>query len=112
MVEYLLCIVLLMVGVYCVAVKKNLIKIIIGLVIMEYAINLLIVVVGYRRGGMDPIVDPTSANAVYVDPLAQAFALAMIAVGLATTITMAAIAMRIYDRYGTFDITKIRKLKG
>jgi multicomponent Na+:H+ antiporter subunit C len=101
-----------MVGVYCVAVKKNLIKIIIGLVIMEYAINLLIVVVGYRRGGMDPIVDPTSANAVYVDPLAQAFALAMIAVGLATTITMAAIAMRIYDRYGTFDITKIRKLKG
>ena len=101
-----------MVGVYCVAVKKNLIKIIIGLVIMEYAINLLIVVVGYRRGGMDPIVDPTSANAVYVDPLAQAFALAMIAVGLATTVTMAAIAMRIYDRYGTFDITKIRKLKG
>ena len=101
-----------MVGVYCVAVKKNLIKIIIGLVIMEYAINLLIVVVGYRRGGMDPIVDPTSANAVYVDPLAQAFALAMIAVGLATTVTMAAIAMRLYDRYGTFDITKIRKLKG
>ena len=112
MVEYLLCVVLLMVGVYCVAVKKNLIKIIIGLVIMEYAINLLIVVVGYRRGGMDPIVDPAAANAVYVDPLAQAFALAMIAVGLATTITMAAIAMRIYDRYGTFDIAKIRKLKG
>ena len=100
-----------MIGVYCVAVKKNLIKIIIGLVIMEYAVNLLIVVVGYRRGGMDPIADPLT-SAVYVDPLAQAFALAMIAVGLATTVTMAAIAMRIYDRYGTFDITKIRKLKG
>jgi len=111
MVEYLLCVVLLMVGVYCVAVKKNLIKIIIGLVIMEYAINLFIVVVGYRRGGMDPIADPATSG-VYVDPLAQAFALAMIAVGLATTITMAAIAMRLYDRYGTFDITKIRKLKG
>jgi multisubunit Na+/H+ antiporter MnhC subunit len=101
-----------MVGVYCVAVKKNLIKIIIGLVIMEYSMNLLIVIVGYRRGGMDPIVDPGATNAVYVDPLAQVFALAMIAVGLATTITMAAIAMRIYDRYGTFDIAKIRKLKG
>jgi len=101
-----------MVGVYCVAVKKNLIKIIIGLVIMEYSMNLLIVIVGYRRGGIDPIIDPGTANAVYVDPLAQAFALAMIAVGLATTITMAAIAMRIYDRYGTFDIAKIRKLKG
>jgi len=111
MVEYLLCVVLLMIGVYCVAVKKNLIKIIIGLVIMEYAVNLFIVVVGYRRGGMDPIADPATF-AVYVDPLAQAFALAMIAVGLATTITMAAIAMRLYDRYGTFDIAKIRKLKG
>jgi multisubunit Na+/H+ antiporter MnhC subunit len=112
MIEYLLCVILLLIGVYCVAVKKNLIKIIIGLVIMEYSMNLLLVIVGYRKGGIDPIMDPAAANAVYVDPLAQAFALAMIAVGLATTITMSAIAIRIYDRYGTFDITKIRNLKG
>lgn len=112
MAVYLLCVALLLIGVYCVAVKKNLIKIIIGLVIMEYAMNLLLVVVGYRTGGIDPIADPGAVNAVYVDPLAQAFALAMIAVGLATTIIMTAIAMRIYDRFGTFDITKIRKLKG
>ncbi len=98
MAAYLLCVVLFLIGVYCVAVKKNLIKIIVGLVIMEYSMNLLLVVVGYRGGA--------------VDPLAQAFALAMIAVGLATTITMSSIAMRIYDRLGTFDITKIGKLKG
>ena len=112
MIEYLLCVVLLLIGVYCVAVKKNLIKIIIGLVIMENAMNLLLVVVGYKRGGVDPIISPASPAAAYVDPLAQAFALAMIAIGLATTVTMSAIAIRIYDRYGTFDITKIRNLKG
>lgn len=112
MVLYLLCVVLLLIGVYCVAVKKNLIKMIIGLVIMEYSINLFLVILGYRKGGVDPIVARASVNAVYVDPAAQAFALAIIAVGLATTITMSAIAMRIYERYGTFDITKIRNLKG
>ncbi|MFH1710234.1 MAG: sodium:proton antiporter [bacterium] len=100
---YLLCVVLLLIGVYCVAVKKNIIKMIIGLVIMEYAMNLFIVIIGYRNGG---------AAVTDVDPLAQAFALAMISVGLATTIIMSSIAMRIYDRYGTFDITKIRNLKG
>ena len=109
---YLLCVVLLLIGVYCVAVKKNIIKMIIGLVIMEYSMNLLIVVIGYRKGGIDPIIDPAAANITYVDPMAQAFALAMIAIGLVTTIIMSSIAMRIYDRYGTFDITKIRNLKG
>jgi len=112
MVMYLFCVLLLSIGIYCVAAKKNLIKIIIGLVIMEYSMNLLLVVVGYRKGGVDPIIDPSAANAVYVDPLAQMFALAMIVIGLATTIIMSAIAMRIYERYGTFDITKIGKLKG
>jgi multicomponent Na+:H+ antiporter subunit C len=111
MAVYLLCVFLFLIGVYCVAVKKNLIKIIIGLVIMEYAMNLFFVLVGYRTGGIDPIVDPAAVSP-YVDPLSQAFALAMIAVGLATTMILAAIAMRIYDRLGTFDVTKIRKLKG
>jgi multisubunit Na+/H+ antiporter MnhC subunit len=79
---------------------------------MEYAINLFLVVLGYRRGGMAPILEEGLKNLFFVDPLPQALVLTAIVIGLATTAMMAAIAMRLYDRYGTFDITKMRKLKG
>jgi multisubunit Na+/H+ antiporter MnhC subunit len=109
---YLSCIVLLLVGLYCVAVKRNLIKIIIGVGIMEYAINLFLAALGYRKGGTAPIIQAGLKNPIFVDPLPQALVLTAIVIGLATTALMVAIAMRIYDRYGTFNITKIRKLKG
>jgi len=109
---YLSCVVLLLIGLYCVAVKKNLVKIIIGVAIMEYAVNLFLVVLGYRHGGTAPIIQAGLKDPLFVDPLPQALVLTAIVIGLATTAMMVAIAMRIYDRYGTFDVTKIRKLKG
>lgn len=52
---YLLCCVLFCLGLYCVLRKRNIIKIIIGLGIMEYAVNLFIVLLGYRAHGRAPI---------------------------------------------------------
>jgi len=47
-----------------------------------------------------------------VDALPQALVLTSIVIGLASTALLIAIAMRIYDKYGTFDITKIKELRG
>jgi multicomponent Na+:H+ antiporter subunit C len=47
-----------------------------------------------------------------VDPVPQALVLTAIVIGLATTALMLALAMRIYEKYRTFDITEIRRLKG
>ena len=52
--HYALVLMLFMIGLYGVVVKRNLIKIIISLVIMETAINVFIIMVGYRSGGMAP----------------------------------------------------------
>jgi multisubunit Na+/H+ antiporter MnhC subunit len=112
MIIYLAAIILFLIGLYCIAVKKNLIKIIMGIVIMEYAINLFLVSSGYRSGGSYPILEAGSQGKVYVDPLTQFMALTVILIGLATTIIMVAIALRIYNRYETFDVTKINRLKG
>ena len=112
MIVYLACLLLFMIGIYCIAVNKNLIKIIMGLIIIEYSINLFLGTLGYRSGGMDPIIKSGAAAGIYVDPLPQAMAITVMLTGLATTVLMVAIAIRLYDRFGTFDITKIRKLKG
>jgi multicomponent Na+:H+ antiporter subunit C len=109
---YFLCLVLFSIGLYCVLRKRNLIKIIIGLGIIEYAVNLFFILVGYRMHGRAPILDKTQDVLGMVDPLPQALVLTAIVIGLATTALIVAIAIRIYEKYGTFDITKINRLKG
>ncbi len=109
---YLLCVLLLLIGLYGVLVKKNLIKIIIGLSIMEYALFLFFAVIGYREGGTAPIITKGFEKAVFVDPLPQALVLTAIVIGLAVTALLVSLAVRIYEKHGTFDIRKIRRLKG
>jgi len=112
MILLFLAIFLFLVGLYGVATKRNLIKIVIGLTIMEYATFLILALIGYRRGAAPPIVLAKMGEATFVDALPQALVLTAIVIGLATTALLLSIALRIYHKYGTFDVSKIRKLKG
>ena len=112
MTVYLLCLVLFCIGLYAVVRKRNVIKIIIGIGIMEYAVNLFLVLVGYRTMGRSPIFAPDQPIQNMVDPLPQQMVLTSIVLGLSVTLILVAIAIRIYEKYGTFDITKIQKLRG
>lgn len=109
---YVLCALLFSVGVYAVISKKNIIRIIMGVVIAEYAVNLFLILLCWKRGAGAPILHPGSSGLPMVDPLPQALVLTSIVIGLATTAFLVAIAMRIHDRYGTYDITRIRELRG
>lgn len=109
---YFLCFMLFCVGLYCVLRKRNVIKIIIGIGIIEYSVNLFIILIGYRSQGRAPIFAKDQVILNMVDPLPQAMVLTTIVIGLGITILTVALAVRIYEKYGTFDITKIRRLKG
>lgn len=110
--EYILCFTLFSIGLYCVLRKRNIIKIIIGLGIIEYAVNLFFILVAYRSHGRAPILAKDQVISNIVDPLPQALVLTAIVINLAVTALIVAIAIRIYEKYGTFDITKIRRLRG
>jgi len=112
MMVYLLCLALFCVGLYCILRKRNIIKIIVGVIIAEYAVNLFFILTAYRVNGRVPIFSPDASISNMVDPLPHALVLTAIVIGLATTALLVAMAMRIYEKYGTFDITKIRELRG
>jgi len=112
MTVYMLCLVLFSIGLYCVLRKRNIIKIIIGIGIMEYAVNLFFVLTGYVKGARSPIFADDQAIIRMVDPLPQVVILTSIVLGLSVTLLLVALAIKIYEKYGTFDITKINKLKG
>ncbi len=120
---YALCFLLFVIGLYCAVVKKNMVKIVIGIMVMEYAVNLFLIMLGYRFGGIAPIIDKGQLEpgggqltAAFlgscVDPLPQALVLTAIVISLGSLALMISICIRTYERYGTFDITKIRRLKG
>ena len=114
---YALCFVLILIGLYGVVVKKNVVKIVISLAIMEYAIHLLLILIGYRHGGEAPILEkggPAAATLAQqaVDPLPQVLVLTAIVINLGVLALLVAMCVRLYERYGTFDITEMRRLKG
>lgn len=113
MIVFILALVLFSIGLYGILVKRNLIKMIIGLVIMEYAVNLILALVGFRTDGIAPIITPEISEAAkFVDPLPQAIVLTAIVIGLGTTALLVSFAVRIHEKYDTFDVRKIRKLRG
>jgi multicomponent Na+:H+ antiporter subunit C len=91
--------------------KRNIIKIIIGIAIIEYAVNMFLILTGYRMYGRSPILEKNQVILNMVDPLPQAMVLTTIVIGLALIFVLVSLAIRIYEKYGTFDITKIRRLK-
>ena len=113
---FTLCFVLFMVGLYGVLSKKNMVKIVMGLVIMECGVNLFLIMLGYKKGGVAPILEKktnlTDFLARSVDPLPQALVLTSIVIGLGVLALTIGICIRLYEKYGTFDITEIRRLKG
>ncbi len=114
---YLLCTILFCIGIYGILAKRNIIKIILGIVIAEYAVNLFLILVAYKAGGRAPIFDTLENGqliqpSAMVDPLPHALVLTSIVIGLATTAFMIALAIRLYGKYGTFDITRMRELRG
>lgn len=108
---YFLCFVLFCIGLYAILRKRNIIKIIVGLVIIEYAVNLLVILIGYRFQGRAPILAKDQVILNMVDPLPQALVMTTIIIGFSVLVVLISLAIRIYEKYGTFDITKIRRLR-
>ena len=113
---YSLCLLLILVGLYGVVASRQTVKIVISIVILQHGVHLLLLLIGYRDGGLPPILDSgqtaTSFAGLAVDPLPQALVLTSIVIGLGVLALMVALCVRLYERYGTFDITEIRRLRG
>ncbi len=103
---------LILIGLFTVLTKRNLIKIIIGLSMLDSGVNLLLIAVGYVHGHTAPIYTKAHANpANMVDPVPQALVLTAIVIGLGVTALALALAIRAYGHYKTLDTRKMRGLK-
>jgi len=99
------------IGLTALLFRRNIIKMIMGVSLLEASVNLFLVTLGYRQGGIAPIFT-NAPEGPMVLPTVQAMTLTNIVIGIATTALLLSFAMMIYRKYGTADAGSIRKLRG
>ncbi|WP_407424204.1 cation:proton antiporter subunit C [Methanobrevibacter sp.] len=98
---------LVVIGLYAAIFVDNIIKKIIGISFIEEGANLFIVGIGYKAGGIVPILMPNmnttwfASNASY--PLPYGLVLTSIVIGASTLAVMLALVMVLYRKYGTLS---------
>ena len=101
---------LIIIGLYTLVFKRNLIKMIIGITLIESGVNLFLITLGYRKGSIAPIYT-SSPGGVMALPIPQALTLTSIVIGVAVLALMLSLVIQIYRHYGTLDVRKVRRLK-
>jgi len=108
MTERVLLLLLFLVGFWGILGKKNIIKKIFGLNLINSAVVILFVLEGNRAGVHVPIMDLGIRD--IVDPVPQALTLTAIVIGVCMTAFALALAFRLFKATGTFDIDEIHGL--
>lgn len=108
---FIICTVLILLGLYAVTFKKNLIKIVIGINMIEAGVNLFLISLAYRAHSTAPIYTFAPKTKMSL-PTTHALTLTSIVIGLAVTALMLSFGILIYRHYGTFNTRKINELRG
>ena len=104
--DYWFIIVLLMIGMYGMILKRNLVKKLIGMTIFQAAIILFYISSSIKAGATVPIFSEQITNgdpSNYINPLPHALMLTAIVVGVATVGVAFALLVLIHKRYNTLD---------
>lgn len=109
--NYLVFICLMMVGLYAMITKTNLVKKIIGMNILQTAIILFYISLGFKKNASIPIYHHGHGAAHgamnYLNPLPHVLMLTAIVVAVATFGVALALAIKIYRLYGTLEEDEI-----
>ncbi len=103
-------IVLMMVGLYAMIVKKNLVKKIIGMSIFQTAIIFFYVSIGMKKNATIPIISnghdggERAVHAIdFINPLPHVLMLTAIVVSVATLGVALALAIKVYRQYNSLE---------
>jgi multicomponent Na+:H+ antiporter subunit C len=107
-------------GLFTILTRRNLIKMVMGLSLMEGSTYLLLISMAYRRGSTPPVLlNPPQGKSInslvhgnVADPVIQNFCLTAIVIGVAVTAVFLAVAVRISQHYRTLDADRVREMKG
>jgi multicomponent Na+:H+ antiporter subunit C len=103
---------LFVVGLYGIVTSRHLIHLVICLSVVQSSTYVMLIAVGYKKGGEPPVFADRPPSPRAVDPVVQALTLTDVVVGATVTAMLLAIAVQAHKRYGSLDPEKLRAMRG
>lgn len=104
---------LIIMGLFAAIFIDNVIKKIIGISLIEEGVNLFIVSLGFKQGGIVPILTSNMDTSFFASkaayPLPFGLVLTSIVIGASTLAVMLAFVMVLYKKYGTLSASEMLK---
>ncbi|MBN1885138.1 MAG: cation:proton antiporter subunit C [Candidatus Krumholzibacteriota bacterium] len=99
---------LILVGLWGLMTRRNMIRMVLAIAVAETGLQIVMIAVGYVRGGTAPIIDSAlsaeAAAGAAVDPVPQALVLTAIVIGVAVNALILALVVRLHRRGGSLDV--------
>ena len=105
---YLVAAWLFLVGLYGIVTSRNLVHAVTCLSVVQSSTYILLLAVGFRRGGTAPIFLDVPVGTKAVDPVVGALTLTDVVVGATVSALLLALAVQIYKHHRTLDPERFR----
>jgi multicomponent Na+:H+ antiporter subunit C len=100
------------VGLYGIATSRNLIHLALCLTVTQSSTYVLLLAIGYVKGGGPPIFKGIKLGTTAVDPVVQSLVLTDVVVSVTVIALILALALDVHDQKGTVDPDEIAELSG
>ena len=96
-------------GIYLM-LRRNIVKLLLGLILLSHAANLLVFTAGGLVRGRPPLIAPgeVALSVPYADPLPQALVLTAIVIGFGVLAFAIVLVQQAYRAVGTDDLDRMR----
>ncbi len=98
---------LILLGIFAMVTYRHLIRVILGLMLLEAGVNLFLITIGYRVNAVAPILVEGQSAVGMVDPIPQALVLTAIVIGVGVQALALALVIKTYKAYGTLDTKEL-----
>ena len=102
---------LFLAGLYGIVSSRNLVRAILSLTVVQSATYLVLIGVGYTKGGQAPIFADIPQTSKAVDPVVQVLVLTDIVIEATVTAMLLALAVQAHKRFGSLDPQDLRAIR-
>ena len=102
---------LIVIGLFVIATRHHVIRILLGLGLLEAGVNLVLLAAGFRANAHAPILSEMyKAGTPMVDPVPQALILTAIVIGVGVLALALALSLEVHRKYKTLDLCVLGKI--
>lgn len=103
---------LFFIGMYGLCARRNILKTIISMSILQASLILYFLSIAYHPSNISPIGTDLSAYSNVADPVPQALMITAVVVGISVTAVSLTMFVSMFHKYGTTNWNKVKKKRG